>query len=111
MDHVHSKGMITDCHKPFRKYKYSKSLGVIKLRNIVEVFISDNMKLHGGEILWWLAFLEFIPQLPCQSTATRKSGAGKVEKSLDVQKAVVEEAGVRHTEVFLLRYTQCRIKT
>ena len=77
----------------------------------MEVIISDKMKLHGGEILWWLAFLEFIPQLPCQSTATRKSGAGKVETSLVVQKAVVEEAGVRHTEVFLLRYAQCRIKT
>ena len=108
MDYVIDKGMITDCYKPFRKYKYSKTLGVIKLsRNVVEVFISDKMKLHGGEILWWLAFLEFIPKLPCQSTATRKSGARKVEKSLDVEKAVVEEAGVRHTEVFLLRYTQC----
>ena len=71
--------------------------------DIVEVIISDKMKLHGGEILWWLAFLEFSPKLPCQSTATRKSGAEKVEKSLDVKKAVVEEAGVRHTEVFLLR--------
>ena len=111
MDYVIDKGMFTDCHKAFRKYKYSKLLGVIKLRNIEEVFISDNMKLHGGEILWWLAFLEFIPQLPCQSTATRKSGAGKSEKSLDVQKAVVEEAGVRHTEVFLLRYAQCKNKT
>ena len=77
----------------------------------MEVIISDKMKLHGGEILWWLAFLEFSPQLPCQSTATKKSGAEKVEKSLDVEKAVVEEAGVRHTEVFLLRYTQCRVKT
>ena len=77
----------------------------------MEVIISDKMKLHGGEILWWLAFLEFSPQLSCQSTATRKSGAEKVEKSLDVQKAVVEEAGVRHTEVFLLRYAQCRTKT
>ena len=69
------------------------------------------MKLLGGEILWWLAFLEFSPQLPCQSTSTRKSGAEKVEKGLDVQKAAVEEAGVRHTEVFLLRYAQCRIKS
>ena len=76
----------------------------------MDVIISDNMKLLGGEILWWLAFLEFSPQLPCQSTATRKSGAEKVEKGLDVQKAAVEEAGVRHTEVFLLRYAQCRIK-
>ena len=69
-------------------------------------FISDAMKLKWKEVLWCLTLLEFHIFQLCDSTKTTSSkpGGEMSEKSLKVSKEVVEEAGVNHTGVFLLRF-------
>ena len=57
------------------------------------------------EVLWCLILLEFRIFHLCDSTKTSSQpGGGESEKSLKVSKEVVEEAGVNHTGVFLLRF-------
>ena len=69
-------------------------------------FISDAMKLKWKEVLWCLTLLEFHIFQLCDSTkiTSSKPGGEVNEKSLKVSKEVVEEAGVNHTGVFLLRF-------
>ena len=63
------------------------------------------MKLKGREVLWCLTLLELHLLHFCDSTSTTSKPGGEVsEKSLKVSQEVVEEAGVKHTGVFLLRY-------
>ena len=57
------------------------------------------------EVLWCLILLEFRIFHLCDSTkTTSQTVGGESEKSLKVSKEVVEEAGVNHTGVFLLRF-------
>ena len=64
------------------------------------------MTFKWREVLWCLMLLEFHIFHPCDSTATTSKVS---EKSLKVSKEVVREAGVEHTDVFLLRlvYVHC----
>lgn len=56
------------------------------------------------EVMWCLILLEFHVFHLCESTKTASKMGGEVsEKSLKVSNEVVEEAGVKHTGVFLLR--------
>ena len=67
--------------------------------------VSDSMKLKWREVLWCLTLLELNIFHSCDSTTTESKPGRKVsEKSIKVSKEVVEEAGVKHTGVFLLRY-------
>ena len=69
---------------------------------ILHTSVSEGMKLKWREVLWCL--LEFHIFHSCNSTTTTsKKGREVSEKSLKVSKEVVEEAGVNHTGVFLLR--------
>ena len=72
--------------------------------NLARLCISDAMKWK--EVLWCLTLLEFHIFQLCDSTkiTSSKPGGEVNEKSLKVSKEVVEEAGVNHTGVFLLRF-------
>ena len=62
------------------------------------------------EVLWCLILLEFHIFHLCDSTkTTSQTVGGESEKSLKVSKEVVEEAGVNHTGVFLLRFVPLKV--
>ena len=64
--------------------------------------ISDTMNIMWEKVLWCLTLLELFHSSKSTSTTSRPWGK-EAEKSLKVSKAMVEEAGVKHTQVFLLR--------
>ena len=71
--------------------------------SLFRAFVSDAMKWK--EVMWCLMLLEFHVFHLCESTKTASKMGGEVsEKSLKVSNEAVEEAGVKHTGIFLLRF-------